>query len=53
MDRKRLEKINAEVLDEEQRAYNILTGEADNYDGADGGALLANALANKDHESGR
>lgn len=36
MDRKRLEKISAEALDEEQHAYNILTGEADNYDGADG-----------------
>lgn len=36
MDSKRLEKISAEALDEEQYAYNILAGEADNYDGADG-----------------
>jgi hypothetical protein len=36
MDRKRLEKISEEALDEEQHAYNILTGKADNYDGADG-----------------
>ena len=36
MDNKRLEKISENALDEEQHAYNILNGEADNYDGADG-----------------
>lgn len=36
MDEKRLAKINTDALDEEAFAYGILSGESDNYDGADG-----------------
>ena len=35
MDEKRLAKINTDALDEEAFAYGILSGERDNYDGAD------------------
>lgn len=36
MDKKRLTKISEDALIEEQFADDILSGESDNYDGADG-----------------